>query len=370
MVVKLPIEEGYFHINPCDFCGINSYLIVPEVDAKWNSHNLYFRSLIVDQGGKVLSCGFPKFFNFGEKPDCYPNPESFKDWGVETKIDGSLLITDYVNSQFSMRTRGTASYKIQENASDFDLLPQKYPEIKKYLCANSHYSLLFEIVTPNNVIVIRPTDVQFYFLGAIDKRTLSLVSDSELLNIWKKIGCPPTPRKYQSDNLKELSQIAKWVKDWKGAEGIVLTYNKGQNKIKIKSDWYCWVHRIKSQLNSENNLVEYYVDCNMPDAESFFKKIENEYDYEIAAQLKNEIDNICLFGEKAREIILDLKKFASSIQSFENRKEQAKHIILTYGKSLLTPYVFAFLDEKELDKKQIIKLIFYAKERSCTHDNT
>ena len=356
MKINLPIEEGCFHINPHTFCGLDCYLIVPQIDAKWNPDNLHLRSIITDKEGEVLSCGFPKFFNYQEKPDCYPDPQDFNDWCVETKLDGSLLIADYVNGQFSMRTRGTVSYKIQENAKDFELLLEKYPQIKNYLSNNNHYSLLFEIVTPNNVIVIRPQEVKFYFLGAVDKRTLKLVhGGSDLLEIWRDLGCPPTPTRYQFGNLKDLSQIVNLVKGWKGQEGIVLTYNKGQNKIKIKSDWYLWIHRVKSQLNSENNLIEYYIEKEMPSHEEFFKSIETEFDFEIATQLSSLMEKIVEAGEKTKKHIKKIEEFVHEIHNFPSRREIAQAIKNNHKES--SALAFSILDEKMITPKQYFDLI-------------
>jgi acyl transferase domain-containing protein len=48
-----------------------------------------------------------------------------------------------------------------------------------FLEKNNHLSLLLEIITPNNIIVIRTPMVQFYLLGAIDKTTLKPLSLKE-----------------------------------------------------------------------------------------------------------------------------------------------------------------------------------------------
>ena len=233
MKINPPIEDGCFNIIPKIFCGLESYLIIPQIDAKWDKDNLHFRSMIVSKDGEVLSCGFKKFFNAGEKPDCYWEPENYTDWYIEEKMDGSLLIADYVNGQFSMRTRGTVSYKEQQNSSDFELLPERFPKLLEEFPNFSNLSLLFEIETPNNVIVIRPKEIQFYLLGAINKDTLEMLSIADLIEIWKKIGCPPTPQQYVYSNFKDLSDIIENIKKWKAKEGIVLTYNKGQNKKKL-----------------------------------------------------------------------------------------------------------------------------------------
>lgn len=357
MKVNLPIEEGYFNIQPCCFCGIDAYLITPDIDAKWNANNLHFRSIILDKKGGVLSCGFKKFFNYLEKPDCYPTPEAFHDWKIEEKKDGSLVIVDYVNGQFSMRTRGTSSYKKQENYKDFELLKEKIPKLEKFASQNAHLSLLFEIITPSNVIVIRPKEVEFVFLNAINKNNLEMVSSEELLEIWRGIGCPPTPEQYYFNDSKNLSKIYDAVKEWKGREGIVLTYNNGQNKLKFKSDWYLFIHRIKSQLNSTNNLIEYYINCGEPSLEDFSKKIEEEYDYEIAVQLKDEIEKICAAGEKAKQKINEIQDYITSIRNLESRKEKAEFILKKYKVNGLSALAFSILDSKKIESKQNFNLV-------------
>ena len=125
MIIQLPSEESGFQLHPHTFCGVQSILVTPKINAIWTSDNLYNRSLIADLQGNVLSCGWPKFFNSEEKPHLYPNPEHHKDWVIQEKLDGSLVIVDFVNNTFSMRTRGTVSHVVQENYKDFDLLPEK-----------------------------------------------------------------------------------------------------------------------------------------------------------------------------------------------------------------------------------------------------
>jgi hypothetical protein len=355
MKVHLPIEEGYFNIVPNTFCGLECYLITPQIDAKWNNNNLFFRSLVVDKEGNVLSSGWPKFFNFGEKPECYPNLDDYNDWRFVDKVDGTLVICDYVNNQFSMRTRGTVTYATQNNALDFELLPQKHPKVVEFLKENPHITLLFELVTPNNVIVVRPKEVDFYLLGGINKDDMTVVSSSEMTDIWRQIGPIQTPKTFTFSNTTKLSEIAQHIKNWKGKEGIVISYNNNQNRIKLKSDWYCFIHRVKSQLSSTNNLIEFYIEKGMPSAEDFYAAIETEFDYEIAVQLKSEIEKICEAGEKAKKYIDGILEMVHDIRKVETRKEQAVMIKRNYNKN--SSYAFAILDNKEITKQQWIKLI-------------
>jgi hypothetical protein len=349
------IQEDNFNVSESAFCGIDCFHITPKIDAKWNENNLFFRSLITDKEGAVLSCGWPKFFNYGEKPNCYPSAENFNDWKIEEKKDGSLVICDYVNEQFCMRTRGTVSYKTLPNAKDFELLSEKHPKLLDFLKENQHLSLLFEIVTPNNVIVIRPKEIEFYLLGAINKNGMVVVSSFDLTNICRKIGPVSTPKTYNFNDARDLSKISEYIKNWKGEEGVVVSYNKGQNRIKIKSDWYLFCHKVKSQLNSTNNLIDFYIDKKMPNEQDFYSIIESEFDYEIALQLKSEIEKICDAGEKAKDIIENIANMIKDIRNAETRKEQAEMIKKSCQGN--ASYAFSLLSNKEINKTQWFKLI-------------
>src|SRR4051812_44284515 len=68
-------------------------LIQPvHIGATWNQDNKKFRSSVWNSEGKLVSAGFPKFTNWGEKPEQFPVPKSLTGCTVTEKLDGSLLI--------------------------------------------------------------------------------------------------------------------------------------------------------------------------------------------------------------------------------------------------------------------------------------
>lgn len=354
---KLPLAEDGFKCHPIEFCGIVSYLIIPNIDASWTKHNLHLRSLIVRGSDfEILSSGFPKFFNAGEKPYAYPDAEKYDDWRSTSKIDGSLLIVDYVNDQFSMRTRGTTSYTSQANAKDFEQLLVQYPLVLNTLKNNQSLSLLFEIMTPNNIIVIPSADITFTFLGAVDKEHFSLLPFNE----YQQMGWFMEVSMPEIHSFKTLSEMIENVKSWVGKEGVVLSFNNNQNRIKIKSDDYLIKHRLKSELNSENNFVEFYVQEGMPDYQEFFNIIEKVVDFEIATAFRGRISKVVGVGKEVNRIMTGMRNFVNDIRNFDSRKNQALAIIQTYGGNTInrSGMVFAMLDNKPLNKAQIIELFW------------
>lgn len=353
-VYKFPSQEDGFGSFPVEFCGHSAILIVPKIDAKWTKDTLCFRSAVLSPKGEILSSGWPKFFNLGEKPDLYPDPSKAKDWSVELKVDGTLVICDYVNEMFSMRTRGTASYVTQANAQDFEVLPEQYPLLVEWLKANPQYSVLLELVTPNNVIVIRSDDVQFTLLGVVDKTDGTVGSLALRREIAQHTGLP-LPEVFGFDSLEDCVDC---VKAWKGKEGVVVAYNKNQSRVKVKGDWYLQLHRIKSELSSENNLIEFYVSAGMPDYQDFYNLIETTFDFEIASQLRGQISKLSDAAKEVKRIIEHMKDFVDSIRNFPTRRDQAQAILEAYGQTNRSSFVFALLDGKPLTNDQIIKLFW------------
>lgn len=344
--LPLPIEG--FTVKETVFCDIPSYLIYPdktaEVKVEWNKDNLIYRSLIVRQSDLfVLSSGYPNFFNAFEKPGICPDVKEYEDWVITEKCDGSLCILDYIPGYgFSMRTRGIVSYITQTNSEDFEILFKKYPKLLD--CAMANKSLLFELVTPNNVIVIRSSEIDFIFLGAINKDDLSVCSVEDTKDIALSCGLR-TPRRYAVGSLEEL---VNGVKEWIGQEGVVLSFNNNKNRIKIKSDWYKVLHSIKSQLNSDSNLIEYYVDNGMPKYNEFYSIIESSFDYEIAESYKDKIKVISVLGARFAGLIDKISHFIHDIRGL-SRKEQAREIIQMFPED--KGLAFFILDGKEIPKK-------------------
>jgi hypothetical protein len=342
-----------FCIRDCVIGNTECVLIFPiKHDIKWNDENKIFRSSVWTKGGELVSASWKKFTNLGEQPEFEPlNIDS--DIEFIHKLDGSTLIVSKFKGELIVRTRGTHDATILENGNEIPFLKQKYPLVFDNDTLNSEQcSIICEWYSPRNIIVEREAEEPTLWLtGAIKHEDYSYLLQKELDSIayeWK-IG---RPFRYQFNS---LSSMIESVNQWKKGEGIVIYGNNGQILKKTKSDRYLLLHKIKSQLNSIDNLINFYIDKEMPPHEDFSKIIETEFDYEIAIQLKDEIEKICNAGEKAKKYIDNLLEMIHDIRKVETRKEQAEMILKNCGEN--ASYAFSILDNKEITKMQWFKMI-------------
>lgn len=345
-----------FLLKEGELCGIKSTLIQPNhIGTKFTQKNKILRSSVWLPDGNLLSGSFFKFVNWGENPENFPLPDNIVGWTFVEKIDGSCVIVDYINGMLSARTRGTFSYKDMDNAVDFDAAFQKYPLIEEFVKENPHYSLLLEIVTPNLKIVLNyGDDVDFFLTGCVDKRTYTLLTQKELDIISSKLGIK-RPIYYTFTSIEDLLEK---VITWKGKEGVVAYSPNGQHLLKIKSDWYKKLHAAKENFRNIESVIDVWFSFGEPNYTDFVKQLSEHYDYETMLICQGYISRICDASKEVKQIIDGMKRFVdNTLKSLPTRKDQAVHVIASYGISGRQSMVFKLLDGKELvadDKKKIL----------------
>ena len=336
------------------FCDIPATLITPNhIGAKFTQKNRIFRSSIWDKNGIALSSSFFKFTNWGENPDNFPIPASLDGCKIIDKIDGSTCIIDYVNNTLNMRTRGTFDISSTDNKSDFYYCLSKYPAIEKYLINNPDYSLLFEITTPNLKIVLEySNEPDFWLIGAINKENYSSMSQEDLdkLSLEFKVK---RPKYYQFNNIDTLLET---IKNIKNAEGCCVYSNNDQQIHKIKGTEYLKLHFFKSNATLPNT-IDLFLEFNYPNIEEFTNKIKEQFDWECCQMVIPFIHEICNTYDKIKILIEEIRKFVEPLKLLP-RKDAALTILKEYDSLKYTSYAFSLLNNKELDKKQIEKLMY------------
>ena len=350
-------DEKNFLYKEGMFGGREAILVNPaHSDAGWTKDNLFNRSAIYDKHtGEILSLSFPKFFNANQALDLYPNPEDYYDWVIEDKLDGSLCAIDNVDGEITMRTRGAFCYTHQKNADDFKLIFEKYPKVMDMVTNDTDCTYIFEIITPNNRIVLQYDEVDFVFIGCIDKKH-KMLHNSGYLNYMADIYGLKRPKKY---DFKSLSDVAAIVKEWRDKEGVVISYNNDQNKVKLKADRYNFLHRILTGVRSTNDILDKFFELGCPMYNAFYKYYETEYDYEIAEELKDSLLKVdwsyLIYCMKH----LGIKCFIwNGVDKVSSRKDKALKIIEEYGdRPLLKSLAFNTLDGRSVDNKLVRKIM-------------
>lgn len=199
-----------------------------------------------------------------------------------------------------------------------------------------------------------PARFVFWLLDIINKDDYSSVGYYKLCEVSQKVGIP-TPEIYQFNSISDIVQN---VKAWKGKEGVVVWYNNFKNRVKIKGDWYLSCHRIKSQLNTEDAIIDLFFTFNCPSYKDFYSKVEETFDFEIAQQLIGQMSKICDGYRQVNEIVAGMQTFLDKRKGL-SRKELAFQIQSSYGKETnRASFLFILLDKGRLEVDNLKKLMY------------
>lgn len=351
--MKLPDTEQ-FKFNECEIAGDKCWLIIPtDMSTKWDDDNFRFRSCIVRQrDNTVISQGFGKFTNFGERPDFQPwdNDAPFE---ARHKIDGSLLIVSKHKGELITRTRGTIDARTMANGHEIDLLIAKYPKaFKNNWLDGENCSLLYEWTTPSNIIVIREHDEPTLTLVGMVEHYEPKYATQEMLDYIGYIIEVDRPKKYVYNSIAEcIADVAAWT----GKEGVVIS--QGQVMKKIKGDEYCELHKMATGITGINTVLDVFMASpRFTKTEDFYKYIECTLDYEIAEKCKEYIDRICKAYTSYLAKIDLIKRVVEQVRLLETRKEQALEIQLRF-KGIDVQHAFIYLDNREVEDKLVVKAL-------------
>lgn len=355
------VDREQFLVGEGMFCGLPAVLVTPQrLGAKWGRETVIFRSSVWDAAGNLISAGWKKFVNYSEAPDVFPPPTCLANCSILSKIDGSLLISDVVNRQWNLRTRGTFSASTLGNSSDFDAMRAKYLQLKDLHAKLGNHSILCEITSPNQKIVIDyGPEVDITLIGIVNKEDYSYLPQSQLDSIAVMYGLR-RPERYVFDSIDKMLAD---VKEWVGREGVCLYHNNDQSITKIKAAKYLLLHYWKSEVSSVEKLVDLWLSLGTPDYQGFYDTIATQFDYELAEFCRGSISKICDAAKGVERIIQGFHDFAekNNLKTIP-RKLAAEIVFGAYGKETnRAGYVFHVIGGKELGsdcrKKLILQLL-------------
>ena len=347
------IDLTQFYVNEHVLNGEQVYLVIPQkMGCNWTKDNKVLRSSVWDSSGELISAGFPKFVNWGEKPEVFPLPENLDGSTIVDKIDGSLLIISKWKGKFIIRTRGTIDASTMEkNGYEIEIFKQIIlPELEDE-GDTWNYSYLFEWVSPINRIVLNYGDIpDWYLVGIIGHTDYSLWPQIDLNNFASHRDLK-RPATYTFTSIENL--LAN-VDQWKGKEGVCVYHHDGQAIHKVKSADYLIKHRFKSEATLENTL-EIFLNYGQPTFKSFEEKLIQQFDYECYGMVRGYASSICDASKQVGQIVEGITSFVNPLKSLP-RKDAAIAIISSYGTTGRSNMAFTMLDGKSLSADQVKKL--------------
>lgn len=236
-------EKGlvYKQVHPRLPLTIWNYTEKVQYENLWDEITIQTRGLVTDNEGNVVARPFKKFFNLEENKH---TPTS--DFEVYEKMDGSLGILFNYEGEWILATRG--SFTSDQAVKGFEIL-QKY-EYKRLI---KGFTYLFEIIYPENRIVVNYGYEDLILLGVIDNKDgyeLKIFDDTinlegiRLRNLYNNLGFKLV-KKY--DGISDYSTLKKMVKD--NEEGFVVKFSNG-DRVKIKGEEYLRLHKIMTNVST------------------------------------------------------------------------------------------------------------------------
>ena len=264
------LNDGYIDMvtHPqFDWLSIISYTKHAQLDRMWNEVTMNCRGLIINNRTyDILYRGFEKFFNQEELDGLGIKVPELPFEAFE-KLDGSLGIMYFVNDVPYIATKG--SFQSDQALHATEIAQKKYGEALKYI-EKKAYSYLFEIIYPENKLVVDYGDTDdIFMLGMIDNISGKDISPSEA---EMHLGHIFTFAK-RYDGLKDWRNIREEFSG-ENREGFVVRFSNGF-RMKMKYEDYFKKHFLKSYL-TEKHVFSFYYDNKVDELHELMVEFDEE----------------------------------------------------------------------------------------------
>lgn len=293
----------------------------------WNEATINCRGLITNpETGEVVARAMAKFFNH-DQPGA-PKLDLSDEVVVTDKVDGSLGILYSTGDGYAIATRG--SFASKQAIWGTKIWETKYAD--KFV-PNPNWTYFFEIIVPQNRIVIKYEDMEdLILLGAVDTESgldipLELARDG-----WTGPVVGVFPYKTYGEVLL--------APDRSNAEGFVLFHKSSNTRVKIKQAEYLRLHRI---LTNVNKRAVWEILSAGDDPVEIFSDAPDEFHAWLKstiASLQADFDSIYEKAHKAHNDIIE------SLPIDYARRDYA----ILASKHVMKAYLFLILDGKDISQ--------------------
>ena len=225
------MHEGLVYIkkHPQYPLFLLNYTPRTQYQQKWCKELVHARGLVVGEDGKIFARPIPKFFNHYEINDLEKLQD--EEYEVFEKMDGSLVIMFHYENHPIFCTRG--SFISEQSAKAHEIFRAKY----KHISVNKECTYCFEVIYPENKIVVNYEDVEDLFLISITHTSSG-----------KEINIHATG--FKTVNKVDKTSIPAFMSGFEEAnmEGYVVKYTKGlSNSMRVKYKFNTYVEKHKGK---------------------------------------------------------------------------------------------------------------------------
>ncbi len=314
---------GYVTVREHDGLLIFNYNAMAQYHDKWNFFELVSRGLVLDKDtAEVVARGFDKFFNWFEGGRVAKGHIV----SITEKVDGSLGILYRQQGQYRITTRGSLTSEQGEWATQF--LNDNYD----LTGLDDHYSLLFEIIYPDNRIVVDYGDREDLVLLAIRNRHTGdfLPFFPDVYELGAQYGFT-LPHVYTFNDVTQLIEQTGILDA--NAEGYVVEFSDG-NRFKFKSDRYLELHKLITSLTFKNVL----------------KAVQNNDIQRILEAVPDEfLGDVKIWLAQIEHVVEDMtSQIESAFAQAPKDSRKAFALWVNEHHRNLVSYLFARLDERPL----------------------
>ncbi len=218
------VAVGWLHEekHPSEGLYIYNYTDKCKKEKAWNELTMWCRGLITKDDGEIVSYPLKKFFEYEQLfPECRAFDKQFE---VSEKLDGFLGITYFVDGKPYIATRD--SFISAPALKGTSIMYTKHLCDITSMC--EQYTYLFEIIYPNDFLLLNYGNVEDLFLiDIVDSKTgKSVIKQAPSLS-FRKIQ-----HKSNDHSLEYYLKINENER-----EGLVLKFPNGE-RLKVKFSWF------------------------------------------------------------------------------------------------------------------------------------
>ena len=290
--------------------------------------------------GEVLSRRFQKFFNLGEREDVM-NIDISKPHVILEKLDGSMITPVWVDGVLRWCTK----MGVTDFAEPVEAFVKKHESIPYDAYAQLTLAMgctpIFEWCTPDpeqRVVIHHPEPklvlvaVRVNATGEYDTHTYKSGSVENIYRI---------PQVSVLEPMTDLDGFVAELRKREDTEGVVIRFDDG-HMVKIKTDWYVSLHRAKSLLDNERDVVGLILDQKEDDLYPLLSAEDVEHLREF---MKDVWHDLSYFTNRVKTILDDIQTKNISRKEFALTSDHLDPLVRTF--------VFSGWDDKTISMEKI-----------------